>query len=273
MLIAQITDPHVIEAGRLTFGHVDCAEALARAVAHVNAVAPHPDLTLVTGDLVNDGTPAQYDQARAILDGLAMPYRVIPGNHDGRDAMRAAFEGSGALPAEEGPFLHYAMALGPLRIVALDTVIPGATAGALCRDRLAWTAARLDEAAGQPTLIVMHHPPFRTGIAEMDAFGLERGAADLADLIEAHGDIQRVLCGHLHRPIQTLWAGTLCQTAPATGFQIALRLAPSVPFGWVAEPAAVALHLWDGDGLISHLSYIGDHGPVRRFGDGAVLSG
>lgn len=72
--------------------------------------------------------------------------------------------------------------------------------------------------------------------------------------------------------IQCLWAGTLCLTAPATGFQIALRLGPSVPFGWVEEPAAVALHLWDGDGLVSHLSYVGDHGPVRRFGDGAVLS-
>lgn len=200
MLIAQITDPHIVEAGQLTFGHVDCTEALARAVAQVNALAPQPDLTLVTGDVVNDGTPAQYDQARAILDGLAMPYRVIPGNHDGRDAMRAAFEGSGALPAKEGEFLHYTMALGPLRMVALDTVTPGQVSGALCRHRLAWVEARLDEAAGQPTLIVMHHPPFRTGIAEMDGYGLEEGAAELADLIEGHGQVLRVLCGHLHRP-------------------------------------------------------------------------
>ncbi|MEK7996515.1 MAG: metallophosphoesterase, partial [Planctomycetota bacterium] len=86
MLIAQITDMHLKGEGELLFGRVDTTGFLERAVAHVNALDPRPDIVLATGDLVNDGGPEQYANLRRVLAPLDMPVFMIPGNHDARDA-------------------------------------------------------------------------------------------------------------------------------------------------------------------------------------------
>ena len=140
--------------------------------------------SVATGDLVDAGTEAEYAYLRALLAPLDMPVYVIPGNHDARDALRSAFADDGYLPAK-GPFLQYAIEDFPVRILALDTLVPGAPGGRLCAERLAWLEARLAEAPQRPTVILMHHPPFETGILHMDAMNCAGGEA-LGQVIARH---------------------------------------------------------------------------------------
>lgn len=166
-LIAQVTDTHIKAGGRKAYGgRVDTHGALARCVRHLNSLDPHPDVVLLTGDLVDMGRPDEYASLRELLDRLDAPYFVVPGNHDERGALRAAFADHRYLP-QEGEFLHYCMDDHPLRLVGLDSTVPGEPGGLMCDARLAWLDATLGN-PGRPTLLFMHHPPFVTGIAHMD---------------------------------------------------------------------------------------------------------
>ncbi|TXL77652.1 phosphodiesterase [Vineibacter terrae] len=265
MLIAHISDTHIKPQGQLANnGRVDTAAHLARAVAHLNALKPRPDLVLVTGDLVDAGSPAEYAHLKALLAPLAMPAYLIPGNHDARDPLRTVFAEHRYLPAEG--FLQYTVEGHELRLVALDTLVPGEGHGELCTARLDWLDARLAESS-QPTILFMHHPPFDSGIAVMDNdYGLRDGADRLARIVRRHPNIERVLCGHLHRPIQVRWAGTIAATVPSTAHQLTLDLDPAAPLTFGFEPPAASLYQWrPGTGLVSHLSYIGDYGGPYPF--------
>lgn len=251
MIIAQITDLHITE-GKAVAG-VDSAATLERMIDHLNGLDPRPDLVLATGDLVNLGTTAEYERLRARLDRLAMPYYVIPGNHDAREPLRAAFADHGYLPAQG--FLQYELEAGELRLIGLDSFkTPNANGGELCTERLAWLEQRLERQPDRPTVIFLHHPPFLTGIAPFDADPLI-GAGELAALVRRHPCIERILCGHLHRPVTRLWAGTTVCVPPSTSFQIALDLRPGKPFALAPlDPAGYLLHLWlPGNGLVTHL--------------------
>jgi 3',5'-cyclic AMP phosphodiesterase CpdA len=267
VLIAQITDLHVSTPGSVNDQHFRTAEHLERAVAHLNALTPRPDVVLATGDLVERGEPAEYARLRAILDGLAMPIYLIPGNHDAREPLARAFADAGYLPPEG--FLHYTVDRWPVRLIGLDTLLPGAPGGRLCAERLAWLDTRLGEAPARPTVVFMHHPPFLTGMRAMDEMGLE-GKEDLAQVIRRHPQVERVLCGHIHRPITRRFAGTVASVCPATAHQLALDLAPLPRLAAIMEPPACMLHLWLGPeaGLVSHLSVIGSERPAFTLHDG-----
>jgi 3',5'-cyclic AMP phosphodiesterase CpdA len=177
--------------------------------------------------------------------------------------MRAAFAPRGLFPAQ-GP-LCFDVRLGPVRLIGLDSVVPGDPAGRLGPEQLVWLDARLGEAPEEPTLVALHHPPFRTGIDHMDAMMLEDGDA-LAAVIDRHRQVERVLCGHVHRAVQCRFAGTIAQIAPGTAHAVQLTLA-GAPSRWVMEPPGVLLHEWrDGRGLVSHLDFIGEF-EVGRFSD------
>src|SRR6185312_1447284 len=165
---------------------IDTAAHLARAVATLNALKPRPDITLITGDLVDHGNGDEYANLRDLLAPLAMPYFLIPGNHDHRDRLREAFAGHGYFPA--AGFLHYTVETYPLRIVALDTHIPGAGGGELCGERLRWLDEILAAQPKKPTLVMMHHPPFDTGIDHMDHYGLS-DPAPFAAIVARHPQI------------------------------------------------------------------------------------
>jgi 3',5'-cyclic AMP phosphodiesterase CpdA len=237
-------------------------------VDHLNRLRPRPDLVLGTGDLVEGGGVDEYERLREILAPLAMPLFLVPGNHDDRGNLATVFARHAYLP-RDGAFIQYTVEDWPVRLVALDTLVPGESGGRLCGERLAWLDARLAEAPGRPTLVFMHHPPFATGIAAMDGMGLD-GIAALAAVIRRHPQVERIACGHLHRTIVRRFAGTVACTSPATAHQIALDLPPATRVATVMEPPACMLHLWleRGEGLVSHVSVIGDRHPPLTIFDG-----
>jgi len=269
MLVAQITDMHILAKGKLyhaprrafpadaesDWSHIDTAACLERAIAELNALKPRPDVTVVTGDLTDHGGEEEYANLRGILVAAAMPVFVIPGNHDSRENLRAVFLGDGYLPREG--FLHYAVEGYPLRIIGLDTNVPGHHHGELCAERLDWLDRTLSDAPTQPTLVMMHHPPFPTGIEHMDHHALHDPHA-FAEIVRRHPRIERVLCGHLHRAIEHRFAGTIAGTCPSTAHQLVLDVTPGAPAEFNFEPPGYQLHHWrDGVGLVSHSAVFG----------------
>src|SRR5204863_1292296 len=192
---------------------------------------------------------------RAVLRPLAMPVFVIPGNHDARDPLRAAFGADGYLPADG--FLQYTVEDYPLRLVALDTLIAGQHRGSLCAERLGWLDRTLAAQPDRPTVVLMHHPPFATGITYMDGYGLDN-AAGLAEIVARHPQVERILCGHLHRTIDRRFAGTVAGTAPSTAHQIRLNLVADARISFIFEPPGYQLHVWHHGGLVTHTVPLGD---------------
>ena len=95
-----------------------------------------------------------------------MPVYVVPGHHDRRDTLLARFESQGkhSMPG----FMQYVVDDFPVRLISLDTHVPGTDTGELCAERLAWLEARLTEAPSKPTLLLLHHPSFDTGLRVLD---------------------------------------------------------------------------------------------------------
>ena len=270
MLIAQISDMHIKAGGKLAYGLVDTARMLSDCVANIMSLNPLPDVVLVTGDSVDYGRKSEYDLLKELLSPLGMPLYFVVGNHDERAALREAICGPAFKYLEKcDDFVQYAVDLGGIRLIALDTAVPMEGRGKLCSKRLAWLDERLGE-DNSPTLVAMHHPPFRTGIAHMDALGLE-GSQALESIIARHSHVERLLCGHIHRSIQCRFGNTFASTCPSTAHQVALDLRIDGPDCFVMEPPGYQLHLWRDARLISHTCAIGKYAGPYRFRQGGVL--
>jgi 3',5'-cyclic-AMP phosphodiesterase len=107
-------------------------------------------------------------------------------------------------------------------------------------------------------IVALHHPPFDCGIGHMDAIRLEPQAATaLEALIRQHPNVERVICGHVHRPMFVRFGGTIASAVPAPAHQVTLDLAPDAPSTFTLEPPAFALHRYDRQGgLVTHHAYV-----------------
>lgn len=254
VLIAQLSDLHVRPTGMLYHGVTDSNQALVDAIDHVLGLDRRPDLVVLTGDLVDEGLPEEYEALRGILATLTIPYLVIPGNHDDRESLRSAFSDHPYLP-RSGP-LHYCVDDYPVRIIGLDSTVPGQHHGHIDADGLEWLGDVLARDASKPTVLMLHHPPFLSGISYMDEYRYFEGD-QLRSVVEGFDNVEIVLCGHVHRPMVKRWANTVICSSPSTTTQIDLKLTDPQPSSHVG-PRACMLHLWDADdGLISHTSHIG----------------
>jgi 3',5'-cyclic AMP phosphodiesterase CpdA len=261
MILAQLSDPHVCPPGRRLFGRADPSAALADAVRQLNGLATPPDLVVVTGDLTDHGTPEEYAEFRRVMTRLASPYAVLPGNHDRRDALRDAFPD---LPAT-GP-LHYSIEPFPVRLICLDSLIEGSGRGRLGAAQLAWLDRGLTAAPERPTVVALHHPPFSTGIDHVDAVGLDDAEA-LGAVVARHGQVERVIAGHVHRAIQRRWSGTIASTAPSTTHAVDLDLRPGAAAAYIYEtPGLQLLHWRDGAGLVGHILPLGRFDGPHPYG-------
>jgi 3',5'-cyclic AMP phosphodiesterase CpdA len=255
MLIAQLSDTHIRPAGQLYQGVVDSNQMFRDALEHLYTLDQRPDLILLTGDLVERGRPEEYLHARELLRRLDIPYLVIPGNHDHRENFRAAFADHRYLPAE-GP-LHYCIDAYPVRIVGLDSTVPGKHHGQIDGAGLEWLAQVLGQDTLKPTIIMMHHPPFVTGIPYMDEYGCTESGR-LAAVVERFSNIEMLVCGHVHRQMLRRWAGTVACSCPSTTSEIDLQLDPLAQPRSHVGPRACMLHLFRAEhGFVSHVSQIG----------------
>jgi Icc protein len=257
VILAQLTDPHITVGP----GDAGSAEALAAAVAAVNAFDPLPDAVLLTGDVTEHASETEYARAAELLAQLSIPLHLLVGNHDDPDGMRAHL----GAPGDQGEPLQYSQALGPLRLVACDTSVRGQDAGALGPERLAWLEAELERDRTTPTLLAMHHPPLLIGMGVLDEIGLAQDdRLALRELISANRQVKRIVAGHVHRGATGAIGGCPVFVCPSSYLQLALDLLPDSEIALVREPPCFGLHVTLDDELTSHVVPIGDYGPPFR---------
>lgn len=261
-LIAQLSDLHLTLPGRLLYGRIDTVGALRAAIARLLGLQPVPDLLVLSGDLVDEGSAAEYDFLRESLAPLPMPWALMPGNHDERTALRAAFPEQ---PWQGAELCCQRRDTAAGTLLLVDTVVPGESGGAIGDAQLAW----LDSAcpATGATLLFLHHPPFAVGIAGLDAIAC-RGGDRLAAWIARHPNVEALYCGHVHRPIVTAFAGRPAVCAPSPAHQIVLDLGGAADeLAWTLEPGAMLLHDWrQGPVPVTHVVPVASV-PGRRYAD------
>lgn len=266
MLIAQITDLHLgfepNNPGEFNRRRLDLT------LARLRAMTPRPNLLIISGDMADTGDDGvSYKRLRSALAGFPIPTWFAMGNHDSRGAFHNYFP---QIPMADN-FVQYAIEAGPLRILVLDTLEEGRHSGGFCETRAAWLRDRLAEEPERPTLIVLHHPPIESGLSWMTENPEAEWVLRLRAIIAAQSNIVAMIAGHLHRPVMTEWAGVRLMVCPSTAPQVALDLAridPDKPDGRpmiVADPPGYALHLWNGNGLVSHYNTADEHTVLARY--------
>lgn len=212
-LLAQLSDPHLgadQEAG------VDPAASLEAVVGALGRLPTPVDAILVSGDLADHGRAAEYSLARELLGRAGVPVHVLPGNHDDRAAMREAF----AVPVEADEPIDYAVDLGPLHLVVIDSTVPGEDPGDFTPAQLARLGDDLAAAPEKPTIVAMHHPPLGTSIPDWDRVNLSREQREaLAAALAPHPQVRAIVGGHLHRVAASTLAGRPVISAPSTYLQ------------------------------------------------------
>jgi Icc protein len=247
--IAQISDPHV----GVGTEHEDTAVALSRAVAAVTKMDPSPVAVLLTGDLTRDGQPEEYEFVRELLAPIGIPVHPIPGNHDRRDNLRAAFPEHPGI-ADAGEFLDYTVDLGLVNVVNVDTTIEGRPEGALGPKRIAWIEDQLSAAEGQ-VILAMHHAPVGVGLAEFDEIGLPSEDREaLRDLFERGPAPELIVTGHIHRAVTAQIGRVPVFICPSCHQQVELDLRRKEKLSMGNDPPCMALHVHGADPrLVSHV--------------------
>lgn len=197
MLIAQISDTHIATANPDALSRID---DLARTVDSINAMERRPDVVLHTGDIAHDATAEDYRIARAELSRLKSPLYATIGNRDRRRSFFDAFAVDGYLPARHG-FAQYAVDLGSLRLIAVDTFDEESALGSFCPTRAEDLRRMLGDEPQRPKLVFAHHPPLE--LPDMKPPSLQyRDAAEaknFVDCLNACSNLIGVVAGHVHR--------------------------------------------------------------------------
>jgi 3',5'-cyclic-AMP phosphodiesterase len=268
LLIAQISDLHIKRQGELAYRRVDTAGALSRLIAELNRFRPRPAFVVITGDLVDAGQTAQYENLDRLLSNLELPFAAVPGNHDERQAFRKIFS-SQNFTSPAGP-ANARVSVGPLELLLLDSSVPGSDYGRLGAETLGWLEAKLADAPDRPAIVFLHHPPFVTGIGHMDRQNLHDAAA-LRSVLERHPQVRLVAAGHVHRAVTTSFAGVVTTICPASSHAVDLDIAGERAPSFRLEPPGFHLQAFFPDGrfgnVVTHFVPVGDFGGPYPFFD------
>jgi len=217
MILAQISDTHIMASDDPDDRGRGRIEALRRCVADINALEPQPDVIIHTGDMTQDGKPSEFLAARQVLADLEMPYYPTPGNRDGSVPMVEAFEGL----SDEAAFMLYAVEEGPVRLVAMDSLSNTGNKGDFTPEQLAALDGLLAQAPDQPTAIFMHHPPLdvKTAIDPYQYYRPE-AAAEFEEVVARHPQLIRLYCGRGHRDYRANLGGIPLSTMPSVAIEL-----------------------------------------------------
>ena len=256
MIIVQLSDLHVRPKGRPCNRVIETNMLVERAFCAVSRLRVAPDAVLLTGDLTDCGLAEEYAELKLMMDRYlpAGKTHVIPGNHDRRENLIAAL----GAPLSPTGRIDYVVDLGDVRVVMLDSVVSGSAHGELRPEQLDWLDSTLYSERKTPTMIALHHPPFPTGIGHMDEIAL-KAPEGLAAVVVRHPQVQRVVCGHVHRQITARLAQAIATSAPSVGVAVAFDLEPGGPSAFAKEPPAYSVHRWTAQsGFVTHNVFVED---------------
>lgn len=226
-VVIHVSDPHFLADGVPLGGRYDVESTFARTLDAIRSVHPNPAAIVITGDLADLGEPDAYRRLRAAVEPVAAALGTVviwvAGNHDERPALRAGLLDQA--PSEEP--ITGVWDLDGLRVIALDTSVPGWHHGDLDDGQLGWLADQLREPAPHGTLLAMHHPPLPSHLPLFDILEL-RHQNELAEVIRG-SDVRGILAGHLHYSSHGMFAGVPVSVSSATCYTMNVaRPAPDV---------------------------------------------
>ncbi len=262
-VIAHVSDTHFLGGGRRLYGSITTDAHLNQALSQLEESGVNPEAIVFTGDLADLGEPDAYARLRAIVEPFAKRLGTqiiwVMGNHDERpEYSRELFD----LEATGEP-QDRVYDINGLRIISLDTSVPGYHHGDLEQSQLDWLTDILATQAPHGTLLAMHHPPIPTPLLEaMGMLELE-DQPQLADVIRGT-DVRAILAGHLHYSTHSMFAGIPVSVAAATCYTLDLtakdRLLSGVDFG----QAFNLVHVYD-DQIVHSIVPVGDTKEVTGF--------
>ncbi len=260
--VLQLSDPHVLTPPEKVSGVLDTAELFETAINRIlvdwEKLAPI-DAVVVTGDITDRGDSKSYAAFRQQVDRLPAPSFVIPGNHDLREPMRAAFADRSYMPSTGK--LNWVHDLPGLRLIGLDTLVEGAGGGKFDPGTRDFLASALAEASMRPVLLALHHPPFPSGIRFMDAIGLV-GTDSLDQVLRMASTSVRIICGHVHGTIIASVDGHIAIASPSLCSTFTTDFRPDAPAGFSTQPGGYMIHVVEGsDFRSSAISLAQGDGP------------
>ncbi|MDL5352967.1 metallophosphoesterase [Microbacterium sp. zg-YB36] len=242
-VLVHLSDTHLLGGDGRLGGRFDVLANLTETLAAVERLGIRPDALVFTGDLTDLGEPEAYRALRAAVEPVAArlgaPVVWVAGNHDERPELRRDLLG---LEASEEPVTGV-WDLGGLRLIALDTSVPGWHHGDLDPAQLEWLRGILREPAPLGTLLALHHPPLPSHIPLFDILELRHQDA-LADVI-AGTDVRGILAGHLHYSTHGTFAGVPVSVAAATCYTMNLQRPPVEVNGMDAGQSFHLVHVYE----------------------------
>jgi len=212
--IAHLSDPHLLAGGALQYGHVDTEARLSAALVRLGRLDPAPEALVFTGDLADKGEPKAYLRLRELVEPVAEAIGAqviwVMGNHDDRAAYaRQLLDVDSDAPQDR---VHD---VAGLRVIALDSTVPGWHHGALSEAQLVWLADVLATPAPHGTVLAMHHPPIPVPMMRIAELIELHDQQPLADVL-AGTDVRAILGGHFHFTSYSTFAGIPVSVASAT---------------------------------------------------------
>lgn len=218
-VIAHLSDTHFLGFDpdgrvRALYGTVDTDATVARALQRLRALGVRLDAMVFTGDIADLAEEDAYRRVRGLVEPVAEELGAtlvwVMGNHDERVRFRRELLDS---PPDSAPIDRVDLVRG-LRIITIDSTVPGYHHGEITPEQLDWLAEVLSTPAPHGSILALHHPPIPTPLAAMTILELQH-QRELAAVIEG-SDIRAILGGHLHYASTSLFAGIPVSVAPAT---------------------------------------------------------
>ena len=242
-VIVHISDTHLLAGNRPLGGRYDTAGNLSATLAAVERTGIRPDAIVFTGDLTDLGEPDAYAALRAEVEPFAArlgaPVVWVAGNHDERPALREGL--LDAAPSSDP--VTGVWDLGGLRLVALDSTVPGWHHGDLDAAQLDWLRDVLATPAPLGTILALHHPPLPSHIPFFDILELQH-QDELAAAI-AGSDVRAILAGHLHYSTSGTFHGIPVSVASATCYTMNLQRPPQEVNGMDAGQSFQLVHIYE----------------------------
>jgi 3',5'-cyclic AMP phosphodiesterase CpdA len=231
-----MSDLHLVPEGELSLT-LDTAARLEQAVEAVNGRYGDADFCVLAGDLADRGEAAAYRRLQTIVDRLEIPVFITLGNHDDRGTFLNVFGGHYA--AETGKVDKVIDAKG-YRVILLDSSEPGRVDGILTEAQIGWLRARLDEAAGMPVIVVLHHNANALHIRTDDIRLIEAGP--FLEALANHPDVRQVIAGHVHITLTATYRGMPFTTLAGGHYSVSFNVdQPTLPVRRISGPGQMAV--------------------------------
>jgi 3',5'-cyclic AMP phosphodiesterase CpdA len=250
LLIAQISDTHILAPGSDHAAAELRADCLRRCIADINV--QQPDAVILTGDTVQFGRADEYARLRKLLAPLKAPLYFVPGNRDDKHTLGESFADTPF--AEDAEFIQYTVEGHELRLVGIDSTLACERKGVFCTARQEWLEAVLSDQPDQATLLFIHHPPFDIEDHYIGGYRRPAEATALESIVSRHSQVEALLCGHVHCPVDRAWAGTRAKVMPSVAVDVRKGIDESEAQG---APIYMLHRYSDETGLASELKVVG----------------